>query len=114
MLSPAAFAFEEPEKVSNGVLQTPMVDLIVQANSKADHEKIATRYDNEIKRLLKNASKHIQLALFYEKTENAKNKTWRSKAARHCRIIALKIKEVADETSVLADLHKLAAKESDK
>ncbi len=114
ILSPVASAVEMPEKGSGSVLQTPMIDLVKQANNKADHEKIAARYDKEIKRLLTNSSKHEQLALFYEQTENAKKNTWRSKAASHCRIIAQKIKEVADETSALANLYKLAAKDFDK
>jgi hypothetical protein len=113
MLSLAPYAFAETEKTSDRVLQNTMIDIVAQANSKDDHERIAARYDDETRSLLKNASRHEELALIYEQTEKTQ-KTWRSNAARHCKMIAQKIQEVAVETSALSDLHRQLAKELDK
>jgi hypothetical protein len=113
MLCLVPYAFGETEQMSDQVMQNKMIDIVAQANSKADHEQLAVGYDDETRNLLKNASRHEELALIYEQTEKTK-KTWRSKAARHCKMIAQKIQEVAVETTALADLHRQLAIELDK
>ncbi len=93
------------------VMHNELVENIDQANSRADHEQIATDYENEANSLLKQVRRHERLALRYQRTDNSKM-IWGGDAARHCRSSAKKLREAADELQALANLHRQQAEQA--
>lgn len=74
-----------------------------RARTPADHEAVAARYEREANKLLKSARYHERLAETYAKTDNPK---MAADSARHCRAIARRLREAAEEMQSLARTHR--------
>ncbi|MCX8049328.1 MAG: hypothetical protein N3A55_06675 [Methylohalobius sp.] len=76
---------------------------VKQATTPADHERIAARYERKADKLLNSARYHERLAETYARTDNPK---MAADSARHCRAIAQRLKEAAEEMKALAKMHR--------
>lgn len=76
---------------------------IKQAKTPQDHAQIAARYERKANKLLKSARDHKRLAKLYALTDNPK---MAADSARHCRTIANKLEEAAEEMKALARVHR--------
>lgn len=76
---------------------------VKQAKTPADHEAVAARYERKANKLLKSSRYHERLAETYARTDNPK---MAADSARHCRAIAQKFKEAAEEMKAMAKMHR--------
>ncbi len=83
-----------------------MMKRIAQAKTPEDHLGIAAHFDMQASRLLRMARHHEQLADVYAKTDNPK---MAGDSARHCRNIAQRLREAAEEMQALARMHRRMA-----
>lgn len=87
----------------HGPAMTSLAQAIDQARTPADHEQIAARYEQKANKLLKSARYHERLAKLYARTDNPK---MAADSARHCRAIARRLREAAEEMKALARTHR--------
>ncbi len=83
-----------------------MMTRIEQAKTPEDHLGIAAHFDKQASKLLRMARHHDQLAEVYAKTDNPK---MAGDSARHCRNIAQRLREAAEEMQALARMHRRMA-----
>ena len=76
---------------------------VEQARTREDHEAIAATYERKAARMLKMARHHERLADVYARTDNPK---MAGDSARHCRNIARRLREAAEEMQSLARMHR--------
>ncbi|ADE14826.1 conserved hypothetical protein [Nitrosococcus halophilus Nc 4] len=76
---------------------------VANARTKADHERLAAHYEGEAKHLGKKSEEHQKLAKAYEKVTGVYPK--RSYMAQHCKALARRYKEAAEDNRALAKLH---------
>ncbi len=93
---------EHAHSLSHGHMKS-LEQAVEQATTPAEHAAVAARYEEEANKLLKLARRHENLAEIYEKTDNPK---MGGNSARHCRKIAAHLREVANEMSSLAEMHR--------
>ena len=92
-------------------------DLIANANTPADHERIAQYYDAEAARYEADAKQHEDEASYYAghqhpAAEGHSPNNYPQYMLSHCPQIAAKLKEAAQESRALAAGHREMAKEA--
>ena len=96
--------------------KTELKELISNARSQADHEKIASHYRSEGERLLFEAKEHDEMAQVYARQpgpESVKHPlTYRTEA--HCKYVAARYRESARKMQELASAHEDMAKRASK
>ncbi len=97
----AAMSPDHMEKMHQRMMQR-----IAQAKTPEDHLGIAAHFDMQASRLLRMARRHEELAEVYAKTDNPK---MAGDSARHCRNIAKRLREAAEEMQALARMHRRMA-----
>lgn len=91
-------------------------NLIVNGETKADHERVARYFDAEAARYEAEAKEHIELAGFYQKSPDpalSKHPT-SPRAFEHCDSLSKSLQKSAAEARQLAAEHRLMAKEAKK
>jgi len=79
-----------------------LVALIKNAETPADHERLAAYYDQTATDLAATAARHKELALIYR----------RMPPAKHCSNIAINATKSAEDARAIADHHRMLAKEA--
>jgi hypothetical protein len=102
-LSSCAERAARPEREHRHGPHMSLEQAVEQAKTPADHEQIATRYERKANKFLKSARYHERLAEIYARTDNPK---MAADSARHCRAIAQKLKEAAEEMKAMAKMHR--------
>lgn len=83
-----------------------MKELIVNAKSKEDHQKLASYYKQEADRLLAEAKEHEEMAEMYRKNPHPlEQKHPMAVGAGHCRYVAQRYRQAAAKTQTLAAFH---------
>ncbi len=88
---------------NHGTAAMSLEQAVEQASTPAEHEAVAARYEQEAKRLLDLARRHERLAQTYAMTDNPK---MAGDSARHCRNIARRAREAAEDMQSLAKIHR--------
>ena len=94
-----------------GKMAHDMDTMIQNASTKADHEALATHYEQEVKALQGKAADHRRMAEAYAKNGYIKTKT---NLVQHCNLLTSKYQEAASEYSELAKQHRQLAAEGPK
>ena len=94
-----------------GKMAHDMDTMIQNASTKADHEALATHYEQEAKALQAKAADHRRMAEAYAKNGYIKTKT---NLVQHCNLLTSKYQEAASEYSELAKQHRQLAAEGPK
>ena len=93
--------------------KSELKNLIANAKTAAEHERIAQRFDAEAARWEAEANTHAELALYYQR--NPDPAAWRySRSPRsfeHCDSLAKDLRTAAQESRLLAADHREMAKE---
>lgn len=89
----------------------PMEQAIEEANTRADHEALADHYQQEADALMEKAETHEKMAEKYAKTDYPKL-GMEGEGERHCRSLARKYREAAEENLALAKMHRQLAEEA--
>jgi hypothetical protein len=90
-------------------------DLIVNAKTPADHEKLAKHYDYVAAEKEADAVEHDELFKIYGRLPaNMPKAGWMPHAGSHCSKLAASEHEAATEARELAKLHRTAAHEASK
>ena len=91
-------------------------NLIVNGETKADHERVAQYFDAEAARYEAEAKEHNELAGFYQKSPDpalSKHPT-SPRAFEHCDSLSKSLQKSAAEARQLAAEHRLMAKDAKK
>jgi hypothetical protein len=91
-------------------------NLIVNGETKADHERVAQYFDAEAARYEAEAKDHNELAAFYQKSPDpalTKHPT-SPRAFEHCDSLSKSLQKSAAEARQLAAEHRLMAKDAKK
>lgn len=91
-------------------------NLIVNGETKADHERVAQYFDAEAARYEAEAKDHNELAAFYQKSPDpalSKHPT-SPRAFEHCDSLSKSLQKSAAEARQLAAEHRLMAKDAKK
>jgi len=91
-------------------------NLIVNGETKADHERVAQFFDAEAARYEAEAKDHNELAAFYQKSPDpalSKHPT-SPRAFEHCDSLSKSLQKSATEARQLAAEHRLMAKDAKK
>lgn len=89
-----------------GKMAHDMETMIQSATTKADHEALATHYEQEAKALQAQAADHRRMAEAYDKSGYIKTKT---NLVQHCNLLVSKYQEAAGEYIELAKQHRQLA-----
>lgn len=81
-----------------------MTHMIEMAKTRADHEAIAAKYEEEAKALQAKADEHAAMAKSYKALETAGGKG--PKLAEHCDSLTAKYKAAAEDNLTLAQMHR--------
>jgi hypothetical protein len=84
------------------------------AQTKADHEAIAKRFEDEASKLDKQAAEHEHLAKQYHAGIGVGPKGNAASLANHCDIYVKSLKASAAEARAMADMHRSVAQALDK
>jgi hypothetical protein len=96
---------------SVGKMPHDMDTVIQSATTKADHEALASHYDEEAKALQDKAVEHQKMAQAYTGSVYTRTKT---SLPQHCASLAAKYQEAANENLELAKQHHALAEEAPK
>lgn len=95
-----------------GKMTHDMDAMIQSATTKADHEALATHYEEEAKALQAKAAEHRAMAQAYSKGGGYLQT--KSNLLQHCDVLASKYQEAADENLALAKQHRRLAEGAPK
>jgi len=96
--------------------KTELKNLIVNGETKGDHERVAQYFDAEAARYEAEAKEHNELAGFYQKSPDpalSKHPT-SPRAFEHCDNLSQSLRKSATEARQLAAAHRLMAKDAKK
>jgi len=86
-------------------------DLIMTAKTKEEHQRIADHYKAEADRLIEEAKDHEEMAEIYRKNPpSLASKHPGAIGYQHCRGIAERLRQAAEKTRALANMHEAMAK----
>jgi hypothetical protein len=117
----AVFALATMVPASAGAKDKPLnkaelKTLVTNAQTKADHERIAQHFDAEAARYEAEAKDHEQLARFYQKSPDpalAKH-PGSARAFEHCDSLSKNLRSSAEDARQMANEHRSMAKEAKK
>lgn len=96
--------------VSRAATDMPMDSMVSGASSKADHEKLAKRYDEEAATARSTSEMHQRMAERYQRGSGVgigkAQGTALEALARHCRSLAERYKAVAEDYAALAAMER--------
>ncbi len=87
--------------------KSELKNLVANAATKADHERIAQYFDAEAERFGAEAKDHEDIARVYQDTA-------RTGGANHCNGVASQLRKAAEDASALASAHRGMANEAKK
>lgn len=96
----------EQDRVNTEPHQTTIDNLVEIAQSMADHEVIAQRFDEEAAQLDTQAAQHERLARHYKSGFGVGPKGNAASLANHCERIARSLKQAADDAREMARMHR--------
>ena len=111
MVSTVPYSTAETRKTT--LTHQELVELIANAKTEADHQRIAEYYSQEALRLNRQAKEHLELAAVYAKnpaTVESKQGNSFGQSASHCKRAAALATEEAQEDEALAEFHSNKAK----
>jgi hypothetical protein len=95
-------------------LPAAMEQQVASAQTKAEHEAIAQRFDAEAAELDSRAAEHEKLATLYQRGQGGGAKGGSASLAHHCESFVKNLRESAAEARELAKGHREAAAQAPK
>lgn len=98
------------------ISKSELRDLIANAKTPADHERIAQYFDAEAAKYEADAKKHEEEASYYAahptNPANGQGRVYSTEMQSHCSDLGAKLKEAAQEARMIAAGHREMAKET--
>ncbi len=97
----------------NSVSKTELKSLIINAHTKADHERIARYFDAEAARYDAEAKDHTEMAGYYQKSPDpaSSKHPGSSRSVAHCDSLSKNLQQSAEDARQLAAGHREMGKE---
>ena len=102
----AATIAAEPHPPLTETHQVPIEQQVEIAQSMADHEQVAQRFDEEADELDRKAAAHERLTQSYRRGAGGGPKADTTSLAKHCEALARSLRAAANEARTMAAMHR--------